>query len=242
MSTSAGATPQDLRDLYEESTRLAWSAEEGVPWLNKIYELLDIYTKVPVLDKSAHVTLSDKVGWLAQQRCHVCHPETTIGEFPFRIRPESWQALGAVDKRAFKAAMAHRLSGSPHIKLLDGRVCLTLLFVCSAGRRTRDLDNMAKLFMDSIKERMMGDDEAVDHLNLMRLTHEGDEEFVFVRITDSNINDHADGVDARLRHSWAGADALNLDDFRAKRTPKFRLALLLREGAQVSSLPRMRLI
>lgn len=215
MRDPAGVTPKDLRCLYEERTGLVWSDDEGVAWLSKNYEHLDIYTKIQVLDKSAHTTLSDKVSWLSQQRCHVCRPDGEIAVIPFRISPESWQALGSVDRRAFKAAMAHRLSKSPHIKRLEGRVCLTVLFVCSAGRRTRDLDNMAKLFMDSIKERIMGDDGEVDHLNLMRLTHEEDKEFVFVRISPSNINDQSDVVDARLRHSWGGAEALNLDDFRA---------------------------
>jgi Holliday junction resolvase RusA-like endonuclease len=119
-----------------------------------------------------------------------------------------------VDKRAFKAAMAHRLSESPHIERLEGRVCLTLVFVCSTRRRSRDLDNMAKLFVDSIKERMMGDDGEVDHLNLMRLAHEEDEEYVLVRIAVSNLNDHDDVVDPRIRHSWAGAEVLDLDDFK----------------------------
>jgi Holliday junction resolvase RusA-like endonuclease len=210
----AGATPQDLRGLYEEQTGLAWSVDEGVKWLNQNYERLDIFMKSPVLDKSAHITLSDKASWLSQQRCHVCHSGFPISVTPFRIRPESWQVLGSVDKRAFKATMAHRLSESPHIERLEGRVCLTLVFVCSARRRSRDLDNMAKLFVDSIKERMMGDDGEVDHLNLMRLAHEEDEEYVLVRIAVSNLNDHDDVVDPRIRHSWAGAEVLDLDDFK----------------------------
>jgi hypothetical protein len=86
-------TPQDLKNLYEEQTGLAWSSEEGVAWLNRNYEHLGIYMTTPVLDKSAHVTLSDKAGWLSQQRCHVCHPDSVIGVIPVRIRPDSWQAL-----------------------------------------------------------------------------------------------------------------------------------------------------
>jgi Holliday junction resolvase RusA-like endonuclease len=211
----AGATPQELRDLYEERTGLPWNPDEGVPWLHKNYGDLGIYTKTPVLDKSTHTTMSDKAGWLSQQECRVCDSDFPISVTPFRIRPESWQALGSVNKRAFKAAISHRLSKSPHIERLEGRVCLTLLFVCSSSRRTRDVDNMAKLFMDSIKGIMMADDKEVDHLNLMRLVHEGGEEYVHVRIANSNINDHSDVVDPRIRHSWAGAEALDLEDFRS---------------------------
>lgn len=214
MSEPARVTPQDLRNLYEQQTGLAWSDDEGVRWLDKNYEHLDIHRKVPVLDKSAHTTLSDKASWLSQQDCRVCGSEFPVSVTPFRIPPESWQALGSVNKRAFKAAMADRLSNSPHIERQDGRVCLTFLFVCSAGRRMRDVDNMAKLLMDSIKGRMIADDREVDHLNLMRLVHEGDEEYVFVKIAPSTLNDHSDVVDPRMRHSWAGAEALNLEYFR----------------------------
>ena len=207
-------TTNDLKKLYEEKTGKSWSADDGVTWLMKNYEHLDIYTKTPVLDKSAHVTLSDKANWLAQQGCHVCHPASPISVIPLRIRPESWQALDSIDKAAFKAALSHRLSRSPHIKAQEGHICLTFLFVCSARRRARDLDNMAKLVVDSIKGIVMGDDRDVDHLNLMRLTHEGEDEYVTFRISASNINNHGDVVHTELRHCWAGAEPLKIEDFR----------------------------
>lgn len=209
-------TPDDLKKLYEEETGEKWDDGAGVTWLCKNYARLDIFTKKPVLDKSAHVTLSDKAGWLSQQPCHVCRPASSVSVIPLRIRPESWQSLNSVDKTAFKAALAHRFSKSAHIEALTGRICLTFLFVCSARRRVRDLDNMAKLVMDSLKGIVMGDDREVDHLNLMRLAHEGEEEYVVFRISDSNLNDHRDTVRAEVRHSWAGAEALRIEDFRSR--------------------------
>ena len=133
---------------------------------------------------------------------------------PLRIRPESWQSLDSVDKAAFKAAIAYRLAGSPYTVRQEGRICLSLLFVCSASRRVKDLDNMAKLLMDSIKGKVMGDDREVDHLSIMRLDHEGDEEFVYFRISSSSLNNHHDVADPSMRHSWAGAKLLKLEDFR----------------------------
>lgn len=207
-------TPQDLRNLYEEKTGQPWNVEEGVMWLNKNYEHLDLHTRTSRLDKSAHITLSDKARWLSQQPCHVCNPGFPISIIPLRIRPESWQTLGSLNKSAFKAAVSNRLSNSPHTETQDGSICLTILFICSASRRVKDLDNMAKLLMDSIKGIVMGDDRNVDHLNLMRLTHEGEEEFVFIQISGSNINDHSDVVHLEMRHSWAGAEPLKIEDFR----------------------------
>lgn len=207
-------TASDLKKLYEEMSGKPWNTDDGVIWLMKNYEQLDLHTKKPVLTKCAHVTLSDKVNWLSQQYCHVCHPNSPIRVIPLRIRPESWQALDSLDKAAFKAALFQRFLKSTHINAQEGRICLTFLFVCSASRRARDLDNMAKLVMDSIKGIVMGDDRNVDHLNLMRLTHEGEEEYVIFQISASNINDHSDVVHPQLRHSWACGEALNIEDFR----------------------------
>jgi Holliday junction resolvase RusA-like endonuclease len=204
--------PQVLKNLYERKTGQPWDAENGVIWLNKNYTHLDLFTKTPRLEKSAHITLSDKVSWLAQQPCHVCNPDPPIRVIPLRIEPESGQSLTPKNKRAFKAAIVKRLSDGPHHGARYDRVCLTLLFVCSASRNVRDVDNVAKLVMDSIKGIIMGDDRDVDHLNSMRFTHEGEEEYIYVRVSNSNINNHSDVVHTEMMHSWAGAEPLR---FRA---------------------------
>ena len=74
---------------------------------------------------------------------------------------------------------------------------------------------MAKLVMDSIKGIVMGDDRDVDHLNLMRVVHEGAEEFVYFRISNSHINDHNDVAYPQLRHTWGVGEPLQIEDFRA---------------------------
>lgn len=205
----------ELRSLFSEKTGKPWDPEEGVPWLMKNYEHLGIYTKMPVLAKTAHVTLSEKATWLSQHPCLVCDPGFPINVIPLRIEPQSWQSLDSIDKTAFKEAIAARMATGPSGMSYLGRVCLTFLFVCSAKRRVRDLDNMAKLVMDSLKGVIMGDDRDVDHLNLMRLTHDGEEEYVVFRIAGSNLNIHSDVVHPALRHSWAGQESLRLEDYRA---------------------------
>jgi Holliday junction resolvase RusA-like endonuclease len=208
----------DLRSLYERETGKSWDASEGVPWLMKRYPDLNLFGKIAVLDKSAHVTLSDKISWLSQQECRLCRPVSGVSIIPLRIAPESWQSLDAVNKAAFKAAVAHRFRGSPNVDAYQGRICLSFVFVCSAKRRARDLDNMVKLVMDSIKGIAMGDDREVDHLSLLRVEHEGDEEYVVFRISNSNVNDHSDVVYAELRHSWAGMEPLKMEDFVSQPT------------------------
>lgn len=209
-------TVADLKQLYEERTGRLWEPESGGTWLRQNYEHLDLFIKKPILDATAHIDLSGKASWLSQAGCHICKPNGPTSIIPLRIAPQSWQSLDSVDKSAFKAAIAHRLANSSHIVRRDGRICLAILFVCSATRRIKDLDNMAKLLMDSIKGKVMGDDRDVDHLSLIRLNHEGDEEYVVFRICSSTINTHTDVADLSLRHSWAGAESLRIEDFRAE--------------------------
>ena len=209
-------TVDDLKRLYIEKTGLIWETETGGMWLRQNYEHLDLYTKQPMLVPTAHVNLSSKANWLSQAGCRICNPDWPISIIYLRIAPQSWQSLDSVDKSAFKAAIAHRLTASPYVTRHEGRICLTLLFVCSATRRVKDLDNMAKLLMDSIKGKVMGDDRDVDHLSLIRLSHEGDEEYVVFRISSSTINSHLDVVDPNMQHSWNGAVSLKIEDFHAE--------------------------
>jgi Holliday junction resolvase RusA-like endonuclease len=208
-----GLKVEDLKNLFEASTGQEWNPEDGVLWLMQHYEDLQIYYKEPKLMKSAHVTLSDKGNWLAQQSCAICDPDFPIRVIPIRIEPESWQSLRPVDKRAFKAAVASRL-GVEHVSPISGRICISLLFVCSSHRRMRDVDNLAKLMIDAVKGILMGDDKDVDHLSLVRLDHSDAEEYVVVRISNSHLNDHRNVVYPALRHGWAGAVPLKLEDFR----------------------------
>jgi Holliday junction resolvase RusA-like endonuclease len=207
-------TPQDLKNLFEESTGNIWNDESGIPWLNKNRESLGNYIKKPILHATSHITLSDKANWLSQRHCHLCESDSPISTIPIQIAPESWQSLNSIDKRAFKEAIRTRLFDKSQHKPLNGRICLSFLFVCKKSRKIRDIDNMAKLFMDSIKGVLMGDDREVDHLNLMRLAHDGDEEYLTVKISTSSINLHKDVVLAKFLHSWADPRPLRIEDFR----------------------------
>ncbi len=208
-------TASELKAMYEQKTGQLWNDDQGILWLMQNYEQLEIYTRHETTRMTAFVTLSDKGNWLAQQPCRICNSDCPINIAPVRIKPESWQSLDCIDKAAFKDAVRGRFLASNHFKPYEGAVCLTILFVCSAQRNARDLDNMAKLLMDSIKDVIMGDDKHVDHLNLVRLKHEGEEEFVTLRIANSKLNNHDDAVLPKLRHSWEGMELLKIENFRS---------------------------
>ncbi|HEY6204638.1 MAG TPA: RusA family crossover junction endodeoxyribonuclease [Chthoniobacterales bacterium] len=203
----------ELRHMYEAATGVPWSDEEGARWLMARYDDLDIYFKQLRLAKQSHVTLSDKLSWLSQQYCYICQPDGPIHVLPIRIKPESYQALDGLNKAAFKRAVAERFANYDFNSFKNRPICLTLLFVCSRTRKVRDLDNMAKLLVDSLKDVLLGDDRFIDHLSMIRLTHETEEEFVYVRISTSGLNDHSNVAAPIMRHSWAGMRQLRIEDY-----------------------------
>ncbi len=202
-----------LKQMYETVTGIKWTDEEGAKWLMQRYAELDIYFKRPVLTKSAHVTLSDKASWLAQQHCHLCYRDGPVHVIPLRIEPESYQALSSVNKAAFKTAVAERFAGKEYDYYKSHKVCIQVLFVCGSNRRVRDLDNMAKLLLDAVKEVVISDDRNVEHLSLTRLTHQEPEEYIYLRISGSFVNDHGDVAAPAMRHSWAGMPVLRIEDY-----------------------------
>jgi Endodeoxyribonuclease RusA len=75
-----------------------------------------------------------------------------------------------------------------------------------------DVDNLAKLLLDSFNECIYEDDKIIDHLNLLRIAYGGVEEYIEVRISDSNVNTHTDVLYHGLNHVW-GMDELLLENF-----------------------------
>ncbi len=175
----------------------------------------NLYIKEWQLAKKCHTDLSDKMNWLSQLRCHICDPDFPICIIPIRIEPESYQVLDKIDRDAFKRAIQSSMHASHLGHFQDGKICLHILFVCGSKRRTKDLDNMAKLLIDSIKDLIMGDDKHIDYLNIVRLSHEFEEECIFIRISNSNLNSHCDVAAKEFHHIWDGRNPLILSDFYA---------------------------
>jgi len=162
-------------------------------------------------------SLTAKVSALAQFHCPIC--ATKEGLFPvhvilIRITPVSKQAIGQQPKKraAFERAIRHRFAGHKTPFPSDRSVCLLIVFVVKAKGTQKDLDNMAKAIIDAVKNILFGDDRRIDHLNVIRIKSP-DEEFVYLNIRQTQLNEHGDVLVPRMFHSWAGAEVLNLEDF-----------------------------
>ncbi len=206
-------TITEIKNLYESEIGKKWDDSEGKVWLAKNCDNFEIYYKEPRLAKRFHLDLSDKVNWLSQIFCQICNQNCPIHTIPIRISPESFQSLNKKNRSAFKQAIKQGLGSSNIEKVFNNKICISILLVCGSRRKTKDLDNMAKVLLDSIKDLIMGDDKHVDHLNIIRLAHNFEEEFIFIRISNSNLNLHDDVVAREFHHSWAGKKPLLLSDF-----------------------------
>lgn len=169
--------------------------------------------RVPVYSTS----LSEKILSLAQIHCPIC--KTRDGLFPvevlsIRIPPVSKQAISQKKgfRAAFEKAIKHRFSNRAASFSKNDSLCVMIVFVTSKNRKAKDIDNMAKAMLDAVKGVLFGDDGRIDHLNLLRLVGD-DEEFVSLNIRKTEINEHRDVLSKHMHHSWAGAEAIDLQDF-----------------------------
>ena len=62
-----------------------------------------------------------------------------------------------------------------------------LTFVVADGRRTADVDNLAKNLLDALQGFAYDNDRQVDHLDLVRLRSRSTEEFMTVRIACTDM-------------------------------------------------------
>lgn len=171
------------------------------------------------IDKSSSVasyslTLSEKISSVAQFHCPLCGVSFPVSIIPIRIQPLSYQSSPARVHIAFKRAIAFRLKKAQSEESFIGkRLCVHTVFVTSSRRKEKDVDNMAKLFVDSLQGVLFENDKLVDHLSLMKIRHNEEEEFIYLNIRESKLNNHIDVLLPKLNHSWAGDKVLELEDF-----------------------------
>ncbi|MCI4670402.1 MAG: RusA family crossover junction endodeoxyribonuclease [Bacteroidia bacterium] len=194
---------------------------EVVRWINKVsfgehFPVLSrIFTKkecvsVPFFSPS----LSQKLMVLGQFHCPICKPdEGIVSTLPIRISAISKQAAGKVKREAFENAISDYLKRMGINEPLDSKLCVLLFFVLGKSNKDKDLDNMSKALMDALEGTLFTNDSNVDHLNLIKTNHEGEEDFCIVNIRKSTLNEHKDVLFKEMTHSWAGQPFIDLEDF-----------------------------
>lgn len=173
----------------------------------------------PQLESVLHGDFSMKINVVSQRRCFVCDRGRSlddllpISRYVIRITPISRQAAKPTMFRAFQAAFAQRFSRQPVSIGNTGRLCVALTFVLDKGRRDRDLDNMSKAALDAFSRVAGFDDGIIDHLDVMKLVFRDTEEYMYIRIAPSALNEHEDVVAPTFHQTWLGMQAINLSDY-----------------------------
>ena len=62
---------------------------------------------------------------------------------------------------------------------------------------------MIKTLNDVLQGILYEDDKQIDHLSIMKIKWNGEEEFIFINIKHSNLNNHQDVLLDRMLHDWA---------------------------------------
>jgi Holliday junction resolvase RusA-like endonuclease len=152
---------------------------------------------------------------LAHTPCLLCNPTDSVpvANFSIRIKPTSSQTRKTINKTAFKSAIKSRCYNFGLLEAFSSKsLCVNIIFVVNPKMTPADVDNLAKLLLDSFNECIYEDDKIIDHLNLLRIAYGGVEEYIEVRISDSNVNTHTDVLYHGLNHVW-GMDELLLENF-----------------------------
>jgi Holliday junction resolvase RusA-like endonuclease len=192
-------------------------ARRLVTWLADCGHLL--FREYPFLTTPVHTDVGSKAIRLSQQVCPTCYFSAREGnhvDFAIRIKPESPQSTGMTPARiaAYKEAILSHLKTKTSDFAFGGeaRLCVRVIFVLDRKRRA-DLDNLAKATVDGFQGAVFDNDRQIDHLSLIRLTGDLDEDYVKVHIHQTSLNDGSDVMFAGSLVKLVGGAALNLDDF-----------------------------
>jgi len=193
-------------------------AGDLVRWFNKMcLQNLDLFElkmeRVEVKVPRLSTDIADKVNMLSQYHCPICHDSGfPILIIPIRISPQSKQAMAAKKRAAFELAVSEYIHRSKDKFSIKDRFCLHIVFVLGCSSRDKDLDNMAKALLDALKGSLFGDDLNIDHLSLLKIRHDYEDDYIMVNIRRSNINS-TDDLLAPYTHVVWGRDKIDLDDY-----------------------------
>jgi Holliday junction resolvase RusA-like endonuclease len=162
---------------------------------------------------------SSKITIVSQRHCSICRigrPEEEllpIHTFSIRTTPISRQATRSDTFKAFKKALKAHFSQREIGLGQTGRICLSLTFVLNKRKRDRDLDNMTKALLDALASALGFNDRHVHHLDIVKLIFPDTEEYLYVGLAPSALNEHLDVINPVMHFSWVGTQRIDLADF-----------------------------
>ncbi len=165
--------------------------------------------------------VADKFEYLIQRPCNLCLPYQRVDFIRFFLHtpPVSRQVKRS---RAFKNAVRDYLNRVNHdfTDFLDARLCVAILFAFGTRGRWTDLDNPAKILLDSLESYAYKNDRQIDHLDIVRGRTGTVDSFIGIRIAVTEIAENVDTLMPELDVRWVpreGVGEIDLTPYLAKK-------------------------
>lgn len=171
--------------------------------------------KIEVLIPNVSIDTFSKIYLLAQHHCPLCTSRTNhpIQIIPIRISAISNQASPSKMKKAFRAAISSYFHKEYPAYEKNTKLCIQLIFAMPSNNRDKDLDNMAKAFMDVLQTKIFHNDKNVDHLSLLKIKTVENDPFVYINIRETKINEDNLILFSDSKYTWGNRQFIDLKDF-----------------------------
>lgn len=197
---------EDQNKSYDSENATVNEEEEITGWVAS-KNVYFIGFNVDEHEKRLFLNETQKVSFLVQSHCKICDDKLPISNFPVRITPVTRQT-----ETEFKNEFKRQFLNSPFGKTTgltsNDKLCIKLVFVLK-NAKDKDLDNMAKLTLDALKEHILIDDKNIDHLELIKYKATFLESYIHIRISKSDINTSKNTILKGQHVSWAGLPKLD---------------------------------
>ena len=122
-----------------------------------------------------------------QKNCEICGDSFSVANLSARIKPHTRQIKKKEIRKEFKDNFSNSTSFDNLVYDKTDKLCVKIIFVLKK-ELDKDLDNMAKITLDCVKELLKVDDKNIDHLDLIKIKTNYLESHIKFRISKSELN------------------------------------------------------
>ena len=174
------------KDLNFENSTIE-DNETIAKWLNLNQLVFLGYRDSDSKNKYVFINETEKLSYLLQKNCEICGDSFSVANLSARIKPHTRQIKKKEIRKEFKDNFSNSTSFDNLVYDKTDKLCVKIIFVLKK-ELDKDLDNMAKITLDCVKELLKVDDKNIDHLDLIKIKTNYLESHIKFRISKSELN------------------------------------------------------
>lgn len=171
-------------------------------WLNVNHVVISRNRDSESKNKYVFINETEKLSYLWQKHCQICGDLFPVVNLSARIKPHTRQIKNKEIRKAFKDNFSKSKSFENLEFCKNDKLCIKIVFVLNK-EFDKDLDNMAKITLDCVKNLLKVDDKNIDHLDLIKIKTNYLESHIKFRISKSELNTKKDIVLTGTNLKWA---------------------------------------